>query len=84
MALSFNDLFLKIKKNSVPPVISGAKVLIQRLAEEETKIKNLNNKTASNPINYIKEDMSEIIRKHAVKDYKKDLYIFIKQTEFLD
>ena len=84
MALNFSYLVLKLKSSSVPPVIRGAKAMIEKLNEEENKIKNLTTKTVSNPIKYIKEDMSDIIRKHAIKDYKEDLYVFIKTNHPTD
>ena len=75
------DLILKIKKISVPPVVQGAKAMIEVLSMQDNKIKTMNVVPQYVTPSFEKPDLSEIVRKYAVKDYKPDLYYFIKTSD---
>ena len=77
---SFIDsIAIAIKGPSVPPVVSGAKALIQKLSEEEAKLEMLNNTKETIKYTTIPhEDISSIVLKYSSSDFRRDVYQFIK------
>ena len=70
----------RYKEAAIPPVMGGAKAMIQQLAEEERKIIQMNK--ASPPKTYTmereKENIADLFSHCVSNDFYKDAYQFIK------
>lgn len=69
---------IAIKKPNIPPVIRGARGLIETLCEEEAKIEQRQVKQRYNYATLPINDIASIVNKYGDNNTYKDVYKFIK------
>ena len=69
---------IAIKKPDIPPVIKGARGLIETLCEEEAKIEQHQIKQMYNYATLPINDIASIVNKYGNSNNYKDIYQFIK------
>ena len=70
---------IALKRPEIPPVIRGARGLIETLCREEEKLeKSIEKAREKNYVTQPSIDIASIVSKYGTRDVYKDIYQFIK------